>query len=295
MALDNLAWSLRINRGVPTGLNDAFWINHNEYQFISGQDPKSADIIKPMLRGRNIDTYMYKWDDLYLICTFPSQNYNIEDYPAIKNHLLSYAKRKLIEKGYKWVVDDYLEEFCLKKLQQTGKEIIINGEKIFFSASQCEKARKKTDNDWFETQDSISFHADFAKKKIIYPNQTTHLSFYLDTEGFYINQKAYMIVGEHLGYLTAFFNSALFSYCFTDIFPIIQGAGREMNKSIFKRIPVKDVTDEEDAEYERRVIEIQLMKRKGLPTNEKEHELDLMILAHYGITEPEKQKIVLSS
>ncbi len=295
VALDNLAWSLRINRGVPTGLNDAFWINHNEYQFISGQDPKSADIIKPMLRGRNIDTYMYKWDDLYLICTFPSQNYNIEDYPAIKNHLLSYAKRKLIEKGYKWVVDDYLEEFCLKKLQQTGKEIIINGEKIFFSASQCEKARKKTDNDWFETQDSISFHADFAKKKIIYPNQTTHLSFYLDTEGFYINQKAYMIVGEHLGYLTAFFNSALFSYCFTDIFPIIQGAGREMNKSIFKRIPVKDVTDEEDAEYERRVIEIQLMKRKGLPTNEKEHELDLMILAHYGITEPEKQKIVLSS
>ena len=62
-----------------------------------------------------------------------------------------------------------------------------------------------------------------------------------------------------------------------------------MNESIFKRIPVKDVTDDEDAEYERRVMEIQQMKRDGLPTEEKEHELDLMILVHYGITDPEQQ------
>ena len=288
------SWSLNINRGVPTGLNDAFWISDAEYQLISEQDPKSTDIIKPMLRGRHIDSYRYQWNGLYLICTFPARKYNIDDYPAIKNHLLSYAKGKLIEKGYRWVVDDYLEEFCLKKLEQTGNEININGEKIYFSSAQCEKSRKKTTNKWFEVQDSISFYADFAKKKIIYPNQTTHLSFYLDTEGYYINQKAYMIVGKHLGYLTAFFNSALFRYCFTDNFPIIQGAGREMNESIFKRIPVKDVTDTEDSEYERRVMEIQQMKREGQSTEEKEHELDLMILAHYGITDPGQQNIIFS-
>ena len=287
------SWTLKINRGVPTGLNEAFWISGTEYKVISEQDPKSAEIIKPMLRGRNIGSYQYQWNDLYLICTFPSRNYNIDDYPAIKNHLLSYAKSKLLEKGYKWVADDYLGEFCLKKLEQTGKEISINGEKIYFSAAQCEKSRKRTTNKWFEVQDSIGFYADFAKKKIIYPNQTTHLSFYLDTEGYYINQKAYMIVGTHLGYLTAFFNSALFRYCFTDNFPIIQGAGREMNESIFKRIPVKDVTDEEDAEYERRVMEIQQMKRDGLQTEEKEHELDLMILAHYGIIDQELRNKIL--
>lgn len=288
------SWSLKINRGVPTGLNDAFWISSTEYEAISDQDPKSAEIIKPMLRGRHIDTYQYQWNDLYLICTFPSRSYNIDDYPAIKKHLLSFAKNKLIEKGYKWVADDYLEDFCLKKLEQTGNEISVNGEKIYFSASQCEKSRKKTTNKWFEVQDSISFYDDFSQKKIIYPNQTTHLSFYLDTEGYYINQKAYMIVGRHLGYLTAFFNSALFRYCFTDNFPIIQGAGREMNESIFKRIPVKDVTDEENAEYERRVMEIQQMKREGQSTEEKEHELDLMILAHYGVTDSEQQNIIFS-
>lgn len=292
-ALSDSSWRLSINRGVPTGLNDAFWISSRKYELIAEQDSKSAEIIKPMLRGRNIDSYKYEWNDIYLICTFPSKKYDIEDYPAIKDHLLTYAKDKLIEKGYEWVADDYLEEFCHRKLEQTGNEITINGEKIIFSAMQCEKSRKKTDHKWFETQDPIAFHADFAKKKIIYPNQTTHLSFYLDTEGYYINQKAYMIVGDHLGYLTAFFNSALFRYCFTDDFPIIQGAGREMNKSVFERIPVKDVTDEENAEYERRVMEIQQMKRDGLSTEEKEHELDLIILAHYGINDTAQQQRIL--
>ena len=51
------------------------------------------------------------------------------------------------------------------------------------------------------------------------------------------------------------------------------------------------MTDEENAEYERRVMEIQKMKREGLPTDEKEQELDRMIFAHYGITETEQQKM----
>ena len=98
-----------------------------------------------------------------------------------------------------------------------------------------------------------------------------------------------MIVGGHLGYLTAFFNSSLFRYCFFEAFPPIQGGNRELREVILKQIPVKDVTDEEDTEYERRVMEIQQMKRDGLSTDEKEHELDLMILAHYGLTDPEQQ------
>ena len=66
-----------------------------------------------------------------------------------------------------------------------------------------------------------------------------------------------------------------------------------MNKSVFERIPVKDVTDEENAEYERRVMEIQQMKRDGLSTEEKEHELDLIILAHYGINDTAQQQRIL--
>ncbi len=247
-------WELMINRGIITGCNDAFWISSEQYQEMVSADEHCKEILVPHLRGRNINQYQIEWEGSYLINSH--NGLKEEKLPPID-------------------INDYLP---IKEHLDAYYDRL--------------EARSDKGNTPYNLR-NCAFLRDFDKKKIIYPNQTTHLSFYLDTEGFYINQKAYMIVGRHLGYLTAFFNSALFRYCFTDNFPIIQGAGREMNESIFKRIPVKDVTDEEDAEYERRVMEIQQMKREGQSTEEKEHELDLMILAHYGITDQEQQNKIL--
>ena len=247
-------WELMINRGIITGCNDAFWISSEQYQEMVSADEHCKEILVPHLRGRNINQYQIEWEGSYLINSH--NGLKEEKLPPID-------------------INDYLP---IKEHLDAYYDRL--------------EARSDKGNTPYNLR-NCAFLRDFGKKKIIYPNQTIHPSFYLDTEGFYINQKAYMIVGRHLGYLTAFFNSTLFRYCFTDNFPIIQGAGREMNESIFKRIPVKDVTDEEDAEYERRVMEIQQMKREGQSTEEKEHELDLMILAHYGITDQEQQNKIL--
>ena len=247
-------WEIMINRGIITGCNDAFWISSEQYQDMISADEHCKEILVPHLRGRNINQYQIEWEGSYLINCH--NGLKGEELPPIDINNYMPVKKHL---------DVYYDRL---------------------------KARGDKGDTPYNLR-NCAFLRDFGKKKIIYPNQTIHPSFYLDTEGYYINQKAYMVVGKHLGYLTAFFNSALFRYCFTDNFPIIQGAGREMNESIFKRIPVKDVTDTEDAEYERRVMEIQQMKREGQPTEEKEHELDLMILAHYGITDPEQQNIIL--
>lgn len=247
-------WELMINRGIITGCNDAFWISSEQYQEMVSADEHCKEILVPHLRGRNINQYQIEWEGSYLINSH--NGLKEEELPPID-------------------INDYLP---IKEHLDAYYDRL--------------EARSDKGNTPYNLR-NCAFLRDFGKKKIIYPNQTIHPSFYLDTEGYYINQKAYMIVGRHLGYLTAFFNSALFRYCFTDNFPIIQGAGREMNESIFKRIPVKDVTDEEDAEYERRVMEIQQMKREGQSTEEKEHELDLMILAHYGITDQEQQNKIL--
>ena len=88
------------------------------------------------LRMLTIKRYGYDWASLYLIATFPSCHYDIEQFPAVKQYLLSFGK---------------------ERLEQTGKTYIINGEKT--------KARKKTNNKWFETQDSISYWEDFSKPK----------------------------------------------------------------------------------------------------------------------------------
>ena len=91
-------WNIRINYGIKTGYNDAFIIDSSQRDAILSQcqtddeREKTAAIIRPILRGRDIKRYGYEWAGLYLIATFPSKNYNIEDYPAIRDYLLSFGK-----------------------------------------------------------------------------------------------------------------------------------------------------------------------------------------------------------
>uniref|UniRef100_UPI003FD8BFA8 hypothetical protein n=1 Tax=Alistipes putredinis TaxID=28117 RepID=UPI003FD8BFA8 len=133
-------WDIKIYRGVLTGYNDAFIISTEKRDEIlancqtEDERLRTAELIRPILRGRDIKRYGYDWANLWLIATFPSRHYNIEEFPAVKAHLLSFGK---------------------ERLEQTGKKYIINGEEI--------KARKKTSNKWFETQDSISYWDDFNR------------------------------------------------------------------------------------------------------------------------------------
>ena len=101
-------WDVRINRGILTGYNKAFIIDNKVKDELIAQDPRSADIIRPILRGRDIQKYKYKFAGLYLICTFPSKHYNINNFPAIKNYLLSFGKRKLEQSGEKKVQYKFL-------------------------------------------------------------------------------------------------------------------------------------------------------------------------------------------
>lgn len=114
-------WNINIYRGVLTGYNDAFIISTEKRNEIlancqtEDERTRTAELIRPILRGRDIKRYAYNWAGLYLIATFPSRHYDIEMYPAVKQYLLT---------------------FGIEKLEQTGKTYIVNGEKI--------KARKKT-------------------------------------------------------------------------------------------------------------------------------------------------------
>ena len=77
-------WNLSINYGIKTGCNEAFIISTEKKDELISADPKSAEIIRPILRGRDIKRYTYSFDNLWLIATFPSRHYGIEEYPAVK-------------------------------------------------------------------------------------------------------------------------------------------------------------------------------------------------------------------
>ena len=193
----------------------------------------------------------------YLIATFPSRHYDIEQYPAVKEYLLS---------------------FGIERLEQTGKEHNVNGEKI--------KARKKTSNKWFETQDSISYWEDFSKPKIMYPNMTKYLPFYYDEKGFYQNDKSFMITGAHVSYLAAFLNSSLFKFCFRDNFPELLGGTRELRKIFFDKTPVLQVSDYTNGIFREKVNAIQ-----SNYTKEQAKEIDTLLFDLYNLTDDERKII----
>ena len=65
-------WDISISiiyRGVLTGYNRAFIIDNQTKERLIIQDPKSAEIIRPVLRGRDISRYKANWAGLWLIDT----------------------------------------------------------------------------------------------------------------------------------------------------------------------------------------------------------------------------------
>ena len=221
-------WDIQIYRGVLTGYNEAFIISTEKRDEILAnchseeERAKTAELIRPILRGRDIKRYGYEWANLWLIATFPARQYDINNYPAVKNYLLSFAKQQLIDAGYSWVANDHLADYCKQKLSQTGKFIEIDGKRITLRNSQ-EKARKKTSNKWFETQDSISYWDDFSKPKIVWAELArTGNAFTTDFDCKTVGNTGYILTvksdsKEDLYYLLGFLNSRILLYCLNQI------------------------------------------------------------------------------
>lgn len=248
-----MGWGVNIHYGVKTGFNEAFFIDEKVKDEIVSHDSSSIAILKRLLRGRDIQKFFPESSNLWLVGTFPAKKINIDNYPAIKNHLL---------------------KFGFERLSQTGES----------------GSRKKSGNKWFETQDNIAYFDEFSKLKIIYPNMTKYMPFLLDDEGYFINDKAFFMTGERLYYLVSFFNSWLFKFCFRENFPELIGGTRELRKVFFEKIPVKPITEEAEQPYKAIVQQIMAIK-KADPSGDistLDAELNKMIYEYYGITREEQ-------
>ena len=283
-------WNINIYRGIPTGLNKAFIVSKETRDSILAncrneeERTMTDNLIRPMLRGKDIQKYGYSWCK-WIIGLFPSRNFDIDQYPAVKDFLLSYAYKDLLKANLNWIAENHLSEYCFQKLSQNGKFVEIEGKRVTIGKKQ-EKSRKKTNNKWFETQDSIAYWDEFVKHKIIYPNMTKFMPFCYDEQKFFTNQKCFIITGSHMSYLTAFLNSSLFKFCFFDNFPVLFGGSRELSKIFFDKIPVLEVDDAIDAEFHELVTDIQKEY-----SDEKAKAIDQRIFDLYGLTQEERDAI----
>ncbi|MFX1668411.1 hypothetical protein JZ968_09615 [Riemerella anatipestifer] len=166
-------WDIRINYGIKTGFNDAFIIDGAKRKELIAKDPKSAEIIRPILRGRDIKRYSYDFADLWLINTHNGikekgiKPINIDNYPAVKAHL-----------------DNYYP--------------------------QLEKRADKGDTPY--NLRNCAYMEDFYKQKISWNRISHEKLFSLVDKGIVIQDSMHFFTGKHLEYLCGILNSKLISW-----------------------------------------------------------------------------------
>ena len=162
-----------------TGYNKAFVINNETKDALIKEDPKSAELIKPVLKGKDIQKYKNNWKktNRWLIATFPALNIDIDFYPAVKRHLLSFGK---------------------ERLEQTGMKF--------------PKSRKKTIHAWYELQDTCAYHEEFSKNKMTWKRIGSDLRFAYCDEAILCIDSVCIATGKSLKTLTAILNSRIARY-----------------------------------------------------------------------------------
>ncbi len=254
-------WDINIYRGVLTGCNEAFIIDTAKRDEIlancqsAEEREKTAELIRPILRGRDIKRYGYDWANLWLIATFPACHYDIDKYPSVKQYLLS---------------------FGIERLEQTGKTHAVNGTKV--------KSRKRTNNKWFETQDSISYWEDFLRPKIIWKRIGSILRFSFDNKGCLGLDSTCFAAGEHIEYLCCVLNSLMGHYLLKD--SPKTGTG-DLLVSVQA---IEPAYIPYNAQYDRRLSSL-LSIQIDNPSNATEMEINDIVFTMYGLSPNERDYV----
>ena len=133
--LEQLGTKIRL--GIATGSNQAFVINEAQRSALCEKSSHNGQIIKPILRGRDISRYQYTLPGLYILLTRNGVDVQRE-YPDIYDHLNSFGPsfRNRGAKGHHWTnlracsfFDDFRKEKIVWiELTDTGRFALCNEE-----------------------------------------------------------------------------------------------------------------------------------------------------------------------
>ncbi len=191
-------WEIKINYGIKTGFNEAFVVDGKTKDELIAKDPKCAEIIKPLLRGRDIKRYKYEFADKWLINSHngykDNPRINVEnDYPIIKEWLDNFKEQ--IEKRYD------------------------KGETAY-NLRNC------------------AYVDEFENEKIVYPCiMNGEPKFQYDSLGFYDLAPANIITGKKIKYLVSLLNSKFIFYCLSSFY-MGGGIKGEFKSNNIEKIPV---------------------------------------------------------
>ncbi len=270
-------WDVKIYFGIKTGFNKAFIIDTKTKERLCEEDPKSAEILKPILRGRDIGRYYYKWAGLWVIFIpwhFPlNKDNSIQgasqkaeykfkgQYPAIYNHLLQYK-----------------EQLSNRNKTETG----IRYE--WYALQRC----------------AATYYPEFEKEKIVWQEIVREPSFAFDNKNFYCEATTFLMTGKSLRYLIAILNSKPATFFFKQFYA---GGGLGENgyrykKAFLEQLPIPKISESDQKPFIELVDKILSITQKedydpegdskdNRSVKELERQIDQMVYKLYGLTDEE--------
>jgi hypothetical protein len=260
-------WDVRICFGIKTGFNKAFIIDTVTKEKLCKENPKSAEIIKPILRGRDISRYYYKWAGLWIIkieSGWTNRNRGKEEpeyffkkyYPSVYHHLISY-----------------------KDVKGKGKGLFNRDDQGGY---------------WWELRD-CAYYSEFEKEKILYQEMSYESSFSWDNNKMFVNQTCYIISNANK-YVLSLLNSKLINDYFRLISQTLGTGAYRWIKQYVEQIPIPKISSTEQKPFIELVDRIlAITKDKDYLENperqaqvkEYEKQIDQMVYKLYGLTDEE--------
>jgi type I restriction-modification system DNA methylase subunit len=192
--------------GIKTGLNEAFVLTREQRDQLIAEDRKSAKLIKPFLRGRDVKRWMVRPHDLFLIVFPHGFHGELKSYPAILRHLTRF-QAQLKDRG------------------------------------QCKSSRGNKEggqHHWLELDNNPKqeYLDCFATEKLIMPAIERSSAFAVDQAGHYSNDKTSICVAEDSQALCAILNSKVLWWTLTQIAATKQNGYYEFKPLYVRQLPI---------------------------------------------------------
>jgi hypothetical protein len=157
--------------------------------------------------------------------------------------------------------------------------------------SGAENSRKKTNNKWFETQDTIGYWNDFNKPKIVWGEISDKPKFAYDDANYYVEATTFLMTGEKLKYLLAILNSKVSEWYFNQISTTTGMGTNRWKKYKIELFPIAQTNNEQENKLTAKVNEILIANAKGTDAAKLEREIDDMVYKLYSLTYDEVKMI----
>jgi len=242
--------------GIKTGLNRAFVIDQATRQRLIEEDPKSEELIKPWLRGKDIKRWKAQWAGLYVI-NIPSSANREWPWSHAKTEI---EARELFRQAFP-AIHDHL--------------------------SQWEKKLKKRDDQgkfWWELR-SCAYYKEFERPKILVPDLSPNPRFAIDKNKFFPDMTAFILTSSDY-FLLGLLNSRLLTFFFLRISASVRGQTFRFKKFYMEQIPIPKVTPSQKAPIISLVEKI-LADPDSPEVPDLERQIDHLVYDLYGLNEEE--------